>query len=319
MEKRMEYLLFTRVTVRTHRVPRPILAFALLCAFALVLSIGCSSSAKKLDEASASALIKERLSKQQFKISAAPVSKYLVRSLSDYKTAKLENDEEAVVKELLNKGFVVQRPETLSYPQVSGRFISEGQWGGVWTVYDFQMTPNSNLFTGASFRTNSHDNPVKPEGVWWVQGSIDPTGNMKLNTSGAQEEVMYVEEGGAAFLDFRGGSSYGRYKGKATGKKVDVTSYVYSWNTDFLKDHSTKDANGLFLLGGTFEVGDVSGLRLITETVATASFAWKLSPNDVGKSFFTRIPSGKGEASFGKKPDGTWFVDEIKIDSRPSE
>jgi hypothetical protein len=290
---------------------------ALVAVLFLFFSIGCSSrnSVKQLDERSAGNLIKDRLSKERYQIRADHINKFLIRSLVDYKAANPETAEEATIKTLLDKGFVSQTVETLSYPQISGTFVSQGQYGGVWTVYDLEMRPNSNIFTGDSYRANSHDSPTKPADTWWVQGSVEPNGSIKLNTSGTLENAGYVEEGGDGYIDFKGSSSWGRYKGPATRKKININSYTYAWSPDFLQKLTSREGNILYVNGGTFEVGEVSELRLLTETVATAKFAWKASLNDTGRIFSPKeIPGGTGEVSFGKKPDGTWFVDQISIE-----
>ena len=70
------------------------------------------------------------------------------------------------------------------------------------------------------------------------------------------------------------------------------------------------------MVGGDVEVGDVSDLRLMTETEAAAKFRWTASLNELGKLFFpNQLPAGMGGVAFGKKPDGTWFVDHFEIAS----
>ncbi len=281
----------------------------------ILISAACSSSVssvKQLDESSARDLIRDRL-KEPYKIRADNVSKLLGRTLKDYKSSNAGNPQEATVKRLLDKGLVIQTVETVSYPKISGTFVSQKNYYGDWTVYDLEMRPNSNLLTGDSYRTGTLGSP-KPQSPWWVEGSIEPDGRLRLNTSGANEEATYVEEGSAAYIDFKGGSTYGRYKGNATGKKVDASLYTYSWNPDLSQKRLIREGNAIYVIGGECEVGNVSGLRLVTDTVATATFGWKATLNDVGASFFpVQPPTGTGEVSFGKKPDGTWFVDELRL------
>jgi len=283
----------------------------------ILLTAACSSSVhsvKQLDESSARDLIKDRLTKDPYKIHADNISKLLGRTLKDYKSSPAGNEQEAIVKRLLDKAFVIQTTETVSYPKSSGTFISQNQYVGYWTIYDLEMRPNSNVLTGDSYRTGSLEGLAKPASPWWVEGSVEPDGSLRLNTSGSHEEAAYVEEGPAAYIDFRGGSSYGRYKGSATRKRVDVKVYTYSWSPDVLQKRLTRTGDAIYVIGGDFEVGNVSRLRLVTDTVASAEFAWKASLNDVGQIFFPiRPPDGTGEALFGKKPDGTWFVDQLSV------
>lgn len=284
-------------------------------AVTLALLSGCGSSVsshKQLNESSARDLIKDRLKKEPYKIRADNISRLLGRTLKDYKNSNAENDQEATVKRLLDKGFVLQAVETASYPKISGTFTSQNNYMGYWTVYDLEVLPNSNTLTGDSYRILSLDTP-KGASPWWVKGSVEPDGKLKLNTSGSYEEAAYVEEGSAAYIDFRGGSSYGRYKGSATRKKVDVNWYTYSWSPD-LQKRLTRAGDRVYVIGGDFEVGDVTNLRLVTDTEATAKFSWGASLDDVGKLFTpNQPPRGVADVDFGKKPDGTWFVDHLRI------
>lgn len=283
----------------------------------ILLTAACSSSTdsvRQLDETSARDLIKDRFTKEPYKIPADSISKLLGRTLKDYKSSSAGNEQEAIVKRLLDKGFIIQTAETVSYPKIAGTFISQKQYTGSWTVYDLEMRPNSNVLIGHSYRSSSPEGLPKPTSPWWVEGSVEPDGTLKLNTSGTREEAAYVEEGPAAYIDFRGGSLYGRYKGTATRKRVDVKGYTYSWSPDFLQKGLTRTGKSIYVIGGDFEIGNVSSLRLVTDTVATAEFAWKASLNEVGQIFFpVHSPSGTGAVSFAKKPDGTWFLDELRV------
>jgi hypothetical protein len=65
-----------------------------------------------------------------------------------------------------------------------------------------------------------------------------------------------------------------------------------------------------YVVGGRYEFGDVSGLRLFTETTAGANVTWTVVLNDLGKLFsLTNPPSGNAAVIFDKKPDGTWFLE----------
>jgi hypothetical protein len=97
------------------------------------------------------------------------------------------------------------------------------------------------------------------------------------------------------------------------GAQADVKWYTYSWNPAFQKQIQGTGISST-VVGGEVEIGEVSNLRLVDVTEATATFAWKLSLNNTGKTFLGDVhPSGNAEAEFGKKPDGTWFVDRATI------
>ena len=125
--------------------------------------------------------------------------------------------------------------------------------------------------------------------------------------------MVYVEEGSVAVLEFGAGK---RFTGKATGKKVDVIWYGCSWSPDFQKQ-LTRAGDMTYVIGGDVEVGNVTNLRLVTDTEATAKFSWGTSLNDVGKLFFpNQPPSGESNVASAKKPDGTWFVDHFRMNDQ---
>jgi hypothetical protein len=282
--------------------------------FVLLYLGACSSSVssvKQLNESNAELLIRDRLKKEPYKIRAENISKLLARTLKDYKSANAGNDQEATVKRLLEKGFVLQAVETVNYPRISGtfsvRFVNMlNRWET--RVFQLEMIPNSNLLTGTY---------TGGAGVYKVTGSVQPDGKVEMRFLDAstfsgytQSNGVYREVGPAASLDFRDSHNL---EGKATGQKVEVRWYTYSWSPDFQKQ-LLHEGNETYVIGGGLEVGNVSDLRLVLETEATAKFNWKASLNSVGELFFpSGPPSGAGEVAFGKRPDGTWFVDQLQV------
>jgi hypothetical protein len=281
--------------------------------FLLVFLAGCGSSVssvKQLDESSGRALIEDRIKQEPFKIPADSASKLFTRTLKDYKSANPGNDNEATEKRLLEKGFVQQTVETVVYPRISGTF-SVGFVNMLnhqeTRAFQIEMIPNSNLLAGTY--TGGR--------VYKVTGSVQPDGKVEVRFLDAstfsgytQSNGVYREAGPAAFLDFRDGHIL---EGKATGQKVEVKWYTYSWSPDFQKK-ILHEGNTTYINGGGIEITNISDLRLLLETEATANFNWKASLNSVGELFFPGVPpSGVGEAAFGKKPDGTWFVDQLQL------
>jgi hypothetical protein len=97
--------------------------------------------------------------------------------------------------------------------------------------------------------------------------------------------------------------------------------YTYSLTPEGYKQIE-QTRNSMELRAGKFKIGEVTNLRLVTDTVAVANFAWEASLNDLGKTLFqyaqdelrsrnlptNDVPKGVGEAQFAKKPDGSWII-----------
>jgi hypothetical protein len=276
--------------------------------------VGCGPSVpgvrvtKELNELSARELIKSRLTEETYKIPVDGVSELFARTLTDYRTLTAPTGRQAELKRLLDKGLVLQTAGIASYPRISGTFKYRSQVGNEqMREYHIEMLPNSNFFTGefvVTYCCPESSNRSR------ARGTVRPDGTMEFQEGGWYGyNRTYREEGSAAYLIFPGQ----QYEGTATGRRVDLRSYTYSWSPGFQKQ-LVRSQNATFLPGGRFEVGEVSGLRLVTDTEATAKFAWKASLNDLGKLFFaSQAPAGASEATFGKKPDGTWFVDRLGI------
>ncbi|MGO8787282.1 MAG: hypothetical protein ACLQVL_07860 [Terriglobia bacterium] len=102
------------------------------------------------------------------------------------------------------------------------------------------------------------------------------------------------------------------FVGKPTGQRVEVKYFDYAFSPEIQK-LIVGTGQQASIPVGSYEIGEVSGLRLLTDTEATAAFAWSVPLDDVGHAFFDddAKPAGTGEAGFGKKPDGTWFLDHV--------
>lgn len=288
----------------------------------VLVSVGCGPSAptvkvtKELNESSARELIKDRLSKETYKIPVDNITRLFARTLTDYKTVNAAAGPVADLKRLLDKGLVLQAADSVSYPKISGPFVFRGE--GDWTQgWHLETVPNSNSVTGEFF-------PAGPPALYGsersgARGTVQPDGKIELHVEakGLTWICTYAEKGSDAYLVVQSAPADNmvgnRYKGSATGKRVDVKWYIYSWSPDFQKQF-VHTQSGTSVIGGGWEVGEVSGLRLVTDTEATAKFAWKASLNDIGKLFFpSQTPHGEFQPTFGKKPDGTWFVDRLGV------
>ncbi|MGC9994282.1 MAG: hypothetical protein ABSE79_03105 [Terriglobia bacterium] len=295
-----------------------------LCAIAvLLLTAACTSvsSVRQLDETSAKGLIQGKLEKQPLKIRVNNMSQLMVMTLRDYKTSVAHNNYEAALKRLLERNLVSQSVETKNYPVISGAFIErESTLDGPRTgMYRLQMSPDSNVLAGEFSVTGFDDLRRQKTSGYRVQGSVQPDGKLVLSREGwttCDQAGAYVEEGSVAYLELIHcpiGTKV-RWQGPASGKRVNVKWYTYSWAPDFQKQ-LLRDEGGLFAVGGGIDVERVTALRLTTETEATAEFTWKASLNDTGRTFVGSMETGgqHGTVAFGRKPDGTWFVDQLSI------
>jgi hypothetical protein len=277
---------------------------------------------KELNESTARELIKDRMSKVPYRIPVEDITRLLARTLVDFKTVNLASGPGATLKRLLEKGYVLQTADIVSYPKISGTFMTDDCQVLVGDRptpcrkgWHLEMVPNSFSVTGEYLFLPPASYPFGSKRIG-ARGTVQPDGKVELHVEEGgygTPSYTYAEEGSAAYLVATPPSfeTVGtRYKGSATGKRVDVKWYTYSWSPDFQKQLvGTGDAT--YVVGGGYEqVGDVSDLRLVTDTQATAKFSFRVSLNDLGKLFIpSQPPNGTVQATFGKKPDGTWFVD----------
>jgi len=278
----------------------------------LVLAGGCTSK-KELTESSALALLRERTDKRKYMIPLSGLMRLMTRTREDYSSGNGTADA-TVLKELLARGLVVQHVDTVSYPKISGRFAGTFAYGNgehYTEGYDLETGQDSNTLSGDQFYIepgrgiNQRDK---------IAGTVMPDGGIDLHTTTGDyywqmKHATYTEEGSLATLKFRGQSA--SLNGKATGQKVAVKWYQYEFSPETMRQIE-KTSAGSHLAGGEYEVGEVTDLRLVTETAAVARFSWHVSLNSFGQIISSgKEPSGNGGVSFAKKPDGTWFVDEV--------
>jgi len=300
--------------------------FALFAAV-LALLTGCgSTSTKNLTEDSARNLIRGyiRDQKQTFTVQLTAVLPEMKRTSRDYTSSSTSESAglDAVLKRLLDHKLVAQHSNTVSYRQISGTFSHRDNLdAGGQRIFDYTIepVPGTNALTGNWVYTDTYRG-TRQNGS--LKGTIGPDDKVDLLAGEFTQQYAYVEEGGVAHLR-RSSCSAGEIcatdlVGKPAGRKVEVKWYEYSLSPEFQKRISITPASSFsaqqaFASGGGFEIDDVSGLRLITETEAAAAFAWHVQLNDVGHALLgdDAKPAGTGSTAFAKKPDGTWFVDHL--------
>ncbi|MGP8248175.1 MAG: hypothetical protein ACLQVN_27150 [Bryobacteraceae bacterium] len=308
---------------------------AIGCLALLATVEGSCQSRKQLTETSARDLIREYISsqKQSFTVPVGAILPLMSRTKKDY-TATASNEVEVAVKRLIGTKLVMQTPVMIAYPVISGQFSRrytidndtarfsldhKDHW--YTETYTVETGPNSNVVTGKREITidppyGSRSNLVQQQSA---TGAVRPDGSVDLQTAsiGHADYVLdvrfrfaYIEDGPTAYLQSPNGT---KLVGKASGRKVELKEYEYSFSPEMQK-RVLGQGQQAYVSGGSFEIGEVSGLRLLGETEATAAFAWHAAMNDLGRALLgdEAKPAGTGAATFAKKPDGTWFIDSVR-------
>ena len=279
------------------------------CALIGTLSLltGCSSS-KVLNESRAKELIQEKLTVKVL-ASAQTLKPFMERSTNDWTTTKAVGGPALTLKRLINGRFVIQKSVALSYTVLSGTWVSKGNGDpSSERTIQLQMEPNSNVVRGVC--------AAVPNNGWFgsypqsqFRGEMTTDDHLKTADSSACTgpiPLLYYVKGAEARLS----DPHNTYIGTPSGKRVEVRWYDYSF---------TPEVMATVVMGmlpvGTYDVGQVSSLQLVTETHAIAIFAWRATLDNFGKLLCGDIiPSGDGTVEFAKKPDGTWMV--VRLDPR---
>lgn len=280
--------------------------------------LACGSS-KVLDEKRARAIVSESSQSQSFQIIVPPpILGAMARS-----TDALKGSANGTVRSLIEAKFVAQNIEVVSYPRISGTFFGRKSGGSDTLTIDLQVVGGTNAITG-SFTWGVRRGARQDTETGPVSGIVTPTGIVRLSTTANlrvfvdNDEFQYVENGSTATLLpthprganwFDGGSW--TLTGPVSPGRVEVKWYSYSFSPQ-LQIAPSVPSHSVKVIGGSYEVGEVSNLRLVTETQATANFAWQARLNKVPDILYggqiSSRPSGTGSAKFTKKPDGTWVL-----------
>lgn len=300
-------------------MPKYLALNSLVC---FILIVGCGSpatSVKQLDESTAKRMVADRLDTKQYELSINQILPFLViaHSIVDYRMGDIV-PYGPVLKRLLEEGFISQTIHTTSCPEVSGTFVrgcpeadcNLGWFKQQWTLRPIPGTDQLQgeyIFESAIARFAPHSAIATIE--------ADGTFNLSCLDGGCEDtgQGQYYEDGGNGYLRF---PQYSRqlnvpYIGPATGRKLKATWYTYALTPKF-QGFIQYGPAGPYVLGGNIQVGQVTNLRLNTDTQASANFAWSVSLNDVGKMVSQgNAPNGTGRAVFGKKPDQSWAIDAV--------
>lgn len=288
---------------------------------AFLLSILLSAcGSKQLNEASAKAQVEEALRGHQYIISIRPLLPLMAESEIDYKASD-PTAAGSLLLPLITNGFVKQESHIQSYPVITGTFegndtcVNRNVPAEPSQRLDFilanqnqscfrmpltlklEPVPNSNRLAGTSNRSKENwtASPIS-------EAILTPDNTMTLRCDGSQGTngtFSYIERQGVAYLIGRGDYLY---VGPASGKRTEVRRYSYS----FVPELHTESG---YAPGGQVQVGEISNLRLTTETSATANFGWRVALSPLAKILIGDVqPAGSGVVEFGKKPDGTWVL-----------
>lgn len=274
-----------------------------------------------LDESRARVLIGQAPQMQSLKIPWDRVAPVMARSTNADKGAT-----DHTLNRLIKANLVRQSLSVLSYPRISGTWANptENKPGYLYATMtmQLQMDENTNVVTGSCvYNWGGNDSPRREK----VTGTVSPDGSVAFtdvcwSQGGTQYQYQYSENGTTAYLqstnNVNGYYPYWKLTGTASGK-VEVKWYVYTFTPEVKIASSGQRVlveggrylGGRYVEGGRYLVGDVSNLRLVTETMASANFAWQAQLNLLGNILLDGArPSGTGTAVFAKKPDGTWVL-----------
>lgn len=297
-------------------------------------------------------MIAEYLSGKQIKLSPAAFRTLLVsHTMENYWTRPPDSTEHR----LISGGWIVQQSTTTAYPKISGTFVDVTSWRTCWAgggchlntkerQWILQPIAGTNRVSGRCADRASYSTPESQEEVGWsgssASGTVQPDGGLVLSCVHFSWQPLrgrYYEDAQKGYLKFEHGTfrslgslgsvrkaggltttvlkpEEGIFVGAATGQKVTVTWYSYAWSPQFEAQLQGSD-NARYLVLGGYGVGDVTNLRLDTDTRASANFSWKVLLNSNGKVLYGVNPvpgqAGTGTALFAKKPDQTWFLESV--------
>jgi hypothetical protein len=276
---------------------------------------GCHSSpstVRELNENSAKTLVEEYLQHRDHRFSLRGV-------LPTGRTTKDMSTGDSVTKRMIDANMIVQTAITEQFPKISGSFtalldyhVPPGSFGGtrwrrqIWTL---EPVPDSNHLVGTF--SEQTDNMTGPS-VNRAEGTVELDGKVDLRSQPMgwnPHRGVYREQSDKGILEFTG-EQPSIYVGKPSNQTTPVKWFTYAWAPDFQKQIEGTGENAT-VVSGKVEITDLTDLRLLMDTEAHANIKWRVDLNSVGKAFMGNKPAiGKGDVTFGKKPDGSWFVDQ---------
>lgn len=314
-----------------------------LCLLGVLVTGGCSSrasssgasSVKQLNESTAKQMVADYLNSTNPSLGllVGPLVRFATaaHTASNYNTLTI-GSYGFLMKRLIGQGFVSQQVETISVPEVSGTFVrgcGEGPCNLGWFKQELilRLVPGTNELQG-EYIFQSSIGTFRPK---QVSGAIEPDGTFKLYGGADSGPGQYYEEGGKGYLKFPH-YTYGSvqrnysgvsvpfvvpYAGPAAGRKVTATLYSYALTPKF-KALMKQGPGGPYVDVGKFVVGNVTTLRLDTDTQASADFACTVSLNSTGRLIYPAgtILKATGQVVFGKKPDQSWAINSVTGVSR---
>lgn len=289
----------------------------------LLLTFACSDP-KVLNEKGARDLVSKEIERTHEKhvASVSNIEPLMQRTLKDYSATTATAGPEYILKKLIERKLVSEKPIIISYPAISGAFKTTTPYGfaGKFSeaTFDLHTEPNSNIVRGIYTNKNPDSNEL-----YEFEGEVQPDGMMQVRNVGkwyASFPILQYQETGATGRIVRKDNGL-QYIGPASGKTTQKKFYEYSFTDDMQKLISDRqrgplrqkgmfgELSGKFVPVGDFVLGEVSDLQLVMDNHAAANIAWEVSPNDLGQLFLgTESPKGKTEVHFVKKPDGTWVL-----------
>jgi hypothetical protein len=233
---------------------------------------------------------------------------------------------------LVEAKLVTKKVDVVTYPRISGTWVSQRQSalsGG--TVPQslnmvLQMVGDTNAISGYCVYRWGTSAPWAGGDTGQVHGTVTPDGSVGFTNAcysegGVQNRYQLDETETTVILRSLKGGVQGKMEspwilsGRASGK-LEVKWYEYSFAPEV---QIIRDNQGVRVTSGRYEVGEVSNLRLATETQAVANFSWQGQLNQLGSILLDGTlapgakPSGNGTAEFAKKPDGTWTLVKVSF------
>jgi len=266
---------------------------------------------KVLNESRAKVMIERAISSEAYFVEPQEILPLMQRSTNDYKSVDPTVLGQATpgrkLAELIKANIVSQTTRVDSFRNLSGTWNGHypGQEKERWRL-EISQAAGSNAFSGTCYNIDPYDRTDSTQ----VTGVVSPDDSLDLRQSfpvygyprGCMDQkfeakrMQYSEKGSAGLLQAEDEMLIG-----PVAPKASITTYMYYFGREVASSGNTINV-------GHYQVMGVSDLLLGFETRAECSFTWQVGLDKVGQIMLGRAPSGKGKASFAKKPDGTWVL-----------